>query len=127
MNANSKQCYPKITLSPTGGTPLSTVLNMFGGLSEFDLIDPLCKAERTQAFIAALDSRAQVDKHQCLAIPTETILQEIRELGIAEGYMLGPIGKGCENVAQTAKALVDGLGFFETAGVRCSSTAIESF
>ena len=63
-----------------GGAPLPTILDVFGSLPQFHLIDSQGKSKGAQTLVTALERRTEVDEHQRLAIPAQAILQEVRQL-----------------------------------------------
>ena len=99
---------------------------MFGSLPQFHLIDPLGESKGAQTLVTALERRTEVDEHQRLAVPAQAILQEVRQLRVAEGHVLGPIGEAREDVAQAAQALVDGLRLLEALRVGRGATPVET-
>ena len=54
------------------------MLDVFGSLTEFDLIDALSESKGAQTLVAAIERRTQIDEHQRLPTPTEAILEEVR-------------------------------------------------
>ena len=61
-----------------GRATLPSVLDVFGSLTEFNLIDALSESKGAQTLVAAIERRTQIDEHQRLPTPTEAILEEVR-------------------------------------------------
>mmetsp|Transcript_20532 Transcript_20532/g.34767 ORF Transcript_20532/g.34767 Transcript_20532/m.34767 type:complete len:92 (-) Transcript_20532:1499-1774(-) len=91
MNVHTKNVKPP-NLSPSRSL-LAAVLHMLGSLTKLNRIDSLGETKRAETLVATLNGRAQVDKHQCLTIATETVLEEIGQLGVTEGNVFRSIGK----------------------------------
>mmetsp|Transcript_10281 Transcript_10281/g.17000 ORF Transcript_10281/g.17000 Transcript_10281/m.17000 type:complete len:88 (-) Transcript_10281:243-506(-) len=84
---------PKTSRNLSPARSSLAVLHMLGSLTKLNRIDPLGKTERAETLITALNGRTQVDKHQCLTVATETVLEEVGQLRIAEGNVFRSIGK----------------------------------
>ena len=67
------------------------------------------KSQRVQSLVEVNRKRADVDKHKCLRIAPERVLQEVGELRVAVRDVLILVGKRSNNVPQATQALVDGL------------------
>ena len=67
-----------LSCRPDGGATLPSVLDIFGSLTEFDLIDSLSESKGAQTLVAAIESWTKIDEHQRLPIPAEAILEEVR-------------------------------------------------
>lgn len=57
--------------------------------------------------------RRHVDEHHGFGLPLQRVLQQLRELRIAEGHVAVLVGQGCHDVAQRREAAVDVLGLFQ--------------
>ena len=55
-------------------------------------------------------SRGYVDEHQGLAVPSQTVLEEVGQLGVPVRDVGVLLGEGHDDVAQVGERLVDGLG-----------------
>ena len=99
---------------------------MLGRLAKLDAIHSLGKSEGTETFVAAFHCGAQIDKHERLTITTQTVLEEIGQLGISVRYVRRTIAQSVEYITKTAQTLVDGLGFLQTLGICSGATTIEA-
>lgn len=99
---------------------------MLGRLAKLDAIHSLGKSEGTETFVAAFHCGAQIDKHERLTITTQTVLEEIGQLGISVRYVRRTIAQSVEYITKTAQTLVDSLGFLQTLGICSGATTIEA-
>ncbi len=82
-------------------------------LPERHLRHPLGKAERRHALAIHAALRRDVHEHHHLGLAAEAVLQQLRELAVAEGDVAAAGGQGRHHVAQRAQAAVDVLGLDE--------------
>ena len=103
-------------------------LNLFGFLcfrcSNLRRVDFRRKSQRTQGLADMLLHWTDIDKHECLAIASKTVLQEIGKLRISIWDMGLVISKSIDHVCQARQALVYRLRLFES--VPGSMTMVES-
>ena len=99
---------------------------MLSSSAKLDAIHSLGKAQRAETFVSTLHCGAQIYKHERLTITTQTILEEIGQLGISVRYVRRTIAQSVEYITKTAQTLVDGLGFLQTLGICSGATTIEA-
>ena len=87
-------------------------------LSLLALIRSRCEVQRAETFLSRLDRRAEIYKHERLALFGETILQNHRELAVAEVHMRTVVPDVDEHVAQRAQRPVDELGLLQRLALR---------
>ena len=104
-----------------GGAPLPTILDMFGSLPQFHLIDPLGKPKGAHTLVTILLSSVGLRLTNINAYRPRSGNPAGGMSASSCGRALAwPIGEACEDVAQAAQALVDGLRLLEASIAGCS-------